>query len=1294
MSSNSSATAAAINSLFDKISNPDADFRYMALTDLHSALSQDMAAAQLDQRIEPKLLAALYQLLADSNSGVKNMAVKCLGPLVTKLSPKSLADLVDKLAHMLTQAHGDDASIRDVVLMALRLVYTELAMATTANGEQVAMLAMGSIHHLLTGLPHEQTENIQSDMLDAVADLLAKFGKWMAKLGSPTLRTAPAGTFIATLRPQLVHILQTGRPALRKRAGQALANLLPLLPATDASAVVLTILGDIQPPHASVDDDTLRTHLGALTTMVKDAASGAVAPHVGALMDALVGIIDKDQEADELREAAVQTLDALLVRYTGEAGERVPRVLVGKALELVQYDPNYAYDEDEEGDRVHTPAEGEGEDEDMADASDEDGAGDDDDDDYGQGYSDDDDMTWKVRRAAARLLSTIIATRPDLAHVLVSQVGPVLTRRFEEREEGVRNEVLQTYAALLRMATADAGTGAALLLKSHRAMFHRRFAKYVLVSKDASSRQVGFAVLRQALDAFDWSKTRNRDAVKWAEAVARAMNVGQGATTTAAATTMVGSLGALATSLKLESLAFLGAWLHSLAATPGILPRGVVEGDLCRALLAGMQDSYYKVAAESLAVAQHFVPMLATHGLASQLADMQRLVQVTLANANADEEVKERALSLFGLMIATLPTFADSAVTAQAEDGWASVLMKRLTNEVSRLAATKVVVQIVRSTTGANVAFLIPALVAELVPNLRKNPRALREATLVALTAVLARYPAQVSMDQAQLILDESGALISDQDLLLASQALKTAAGVLAAFPALLPAALTPSTTARHAGVIPAALDLIQSPLVQSTQTLVALLDLLATATRANPAARTLYDRVAALEPKQPAAQAKAVAAVLRASTLDAMRPAGINNGQFVLDVFASGDADDVLKSSAAYALGCMAVGNPGAYLPVIVQGIQGAAGGAAAGRGGANARYLMLHALKQVLTSASDVPALHTHLAGLWEPLFSLAAGGHQGVEEGARLLVGECIGKLALLAPDQFLVDMHAKLTRPGSTPEMRVTVMGAIKYVFAHATTASDKVLAPLLADFFAHVGDADLAVRRASLAAAQSAAHGRAHLVRPVLDTLLPLILAETKVRPELIREVIMGPFKHKIDDGLETRKLAFECISTLLSTCASAPALRPVQLLDPIISGLKDQHEVQLLAYLALAKLAAVAPLVVGARVDELPDVVQVALFPKVKQDMIKQDADRQKELVRAALRSLVAVIKATEGVTATTTAVGGSGAPVGAFAQYVANLKTGQLAADYQAAELAVQSVAGSAYGAGSLPFDPNAMEY
>lgn len=76
-----------------------------------------------------------------------------------------------------------------------------------------------------------------------------------------------------------------------------------------------------------------------------------------------------------------------------------------------------------------------------------------------------------------------------------------------------------------------------------------------------------------------------------------------------------------------------------------------------------------------------------------------------------------------------------------------------------------------------------------------------------------------------------------------------------------------------------------------------------------------------------------------------------------------------------------------------------------------------------------------------------------------------------------------------------------------------------------------------VRKAAVQMLSSAAHSKASLVSGQLPAVLPQLFQQTVIDVSLIRTVDLGPFKHKIDDGLELRKAAFECMDVLLETAS-------------------------------------------------------------------------------------------------------------------------------------------------------------
>lgn len=78
-------------------------------------------------------------------------------------------------------------------------------------------------------------------------------------------------------------------------------------------------------------------------------------------------------------------------------------------------------------------------------------------------YSDDEDVSWKVRRAAAKCLQAIIESYPDLLKDIYPKSATALIGRFKEREENVKSDIFQTFVDLVKQigATADRFEGAA-----------------------------------------------------------------------------------------------------------------------------------------------------------------------------------------------------------------------------------------------------------------------------------------------------------------------------------------------------------------------------------------------------------------------------------------------------------------------------------------------------------------------------------------------------------------------------------------------------------------------------------------------------------------------------------------------------------------------------------------------------------------------------------------------------------------------------------------------------------------
>lgn len=202
------------------------------------------------------------------------------------------------------------------------------------------------------------------------------------------------------------------------------------------------------------------------------------------------------------------------------------------------------------------------------------------------------------------------------------------------------------------------------------------------------------------------------------------------------------------------------------------------------------------------------------------------------------------------------------------------------------------------------------------------------------------------------------------------------------------------------------------------------------------------------------------------------------------------------------------------------------------------------------------------------------------------------------------------------------LRAMVISALRYTFTDTDEAYDEYLRPIVVPMLVQMlNEPDLENRRLALMTFNSAMHNKPDIILPALDQLLPLAMKETVIKPELIREVQMGPFKLKVDDGLEIRKSAYETLYALLEKAFAR--LSPIEVsdfFDRIVAGITDEHDIRVLCNLMLTKLMVIAPDQVRSRLDSLAENFRTVLAVKPKENAVKQEIEKIHEGAKGVLK--------------------------------------------------------------------------
>lgn len=248
--------------------------------------------------------------------------MKCLGLLVKKVRIAQLIDISDKLCSLILEG---SESLRDIYSIGLKTLISDVV------EDSGKVIAERLVPRITQGISKSQEESVLKECLDNMGDLLRRFGHFVSKDHDAILNC-------------VVTLLNHEKPLIRKRAATCLSFLAAVASEELFALLIKTIL-DIKDTKTRVQ--------------IFGSFSRIVGHRLGRFLDQLIPMFlrscgDPEDEnhqndaANELREYCFYGLESIVLRCRKEVSFFVDAILQTTLL-FVKYDPNYMYDDDNQG---------------------------------------------------------------------------------------------------------------------------------------------------------------------------------------------------------------------------------------------------------------------------------------------------------------------------------------------------------------------------------------------------------------------------------------------------------------------------------------------------------------------------------------------------------------------------------------------------------------------------------------------------------------------------------------------------------------------------------------------------------------------------------------------------------------------------------------------------------------------------------------------------------------------------------------------------------------------------------
>jgi cullin-associated NEDD8-dissociated protein 1 len=1205
----------------------------MATSDLARVLQSEDCI--LDDFESKRVVNAILSRLNDTSGDISGLANTCLGALVTKVGSVYIQEICRVLLEQMKSEK--DPMKRDVAYLALKSVIGNISNKEKQNssGKNVIVVVAECLGPWLLDCIHSEEEEVASNGYDLLLMFLMSHG--------------PIFPNIAGMADVCIKESETPRPGIQKKALQCLGKLAASLPVVDFDSHFKRILARLENVVRGTsclkvaEIQQANALLITLASMGRGAGyrMGKHTPETISMCLVLIPLAKTgDDEGVQLVESCLLVLElCVTVCPQHSAGQR--DAINSYAISCLSFDPNYSFDSD-----MESAGEGTGSDDDNSDSEYSD-----------DGFSDDDDDdSWKVRRAACKVISAEISSYASQISDVYASCHPVLVKRLlSEREDTVRQEMFKVYQSLLETivesndralkdsldnAIEPAALKLAKLLKKHPAKMKTCVFK-TLTQMVVAKRSI-FSVIMSSL-AQDMTSALSDES---------------------------------SSSLQLQVLELLvtgfQGWQLDRASTPGFVQVAEVALECTR-------KKYFALSVLSLRVCEKMVYLIrpniqepVTQDTACLVLPLFVTLMDVLSCPDKSQEVKNAAIQCSGHAISQMGDLLEGTqVEALAKDFAAmpsnskrakiqgsndsntghlprlkdivSILIERLGNETTRLSALVALKQLIEAPLNLEIQGSLGDALSVIRSYLRKNDRQVRITSVETISSIMKCCAAQLDQAEIHDIIDEVSGLISDDDLGVSNAAINLLGETAVSSPELAASILQKSSNSIHV--------LLSSTTLQASS-LEKLTSFFGRAICYTPdpkrVTKDLIDFGVSAGAKHTSTATAKCVACLGASSEASLDDINVRLGSmnstkdpheinFLLYCVKELGAmqimlknDDLLcgnvtacmeeefsMEAAAAALGGLASGTNISHLEFILSTLSDSTK--------KGLHYPMVRALNEALKIMSrargtsmDNSKKESCIDNIVQMLINMNSD--NGVNEEVYAIISECYGFASLICPDTVLPTYQMQLESPSASSNIMALV--ALKTCVSESDEHLDSVLgSSCIPTAMKKLSDSNVSVRRSASLLLGLTAHSKLELIKPSLPDYIPPLLHQTLPDESLVRTIDLGPFKHKIDDGLEQRKSAFDCLGILINKCWD-DIPNHESILEAIVKGVADVYEVKLKCHDLLTAVSHLDPSAVLAVLDKVVEPFTKTLSKRIKSDTVRQEVDKNEDMIRSCLRTV------------------------------------------------------------------------